>query len=32
MAQPAHEVVTTSQTFEKTGDKGLDRLAGILKS
>ena len=32
LAKPAHDVVTTTQTFEKTGDKGLDRLAGILKS
>ena len=32
MAKPAHDVVTTTQTFEKTGDKGLDRLAGILKA
>lgn len=30
MAQPAHDVVTTSQVFEKTGDKGLDRLAHYL--
>ena len=29
LAKPAHDVVTTSQTFEKTGDKGLDRLARI---
>lgn len=32
LAKPAHDVVTTTQTFEKTGDKGLDRLAGILKA
>ena len=32
MAKPAHDVVTTTQIFEKTGDKGLDRLAGILKA
>ena len=30
MAKPAHDEVTTSQKFEKTGDKGLDRLAGVL--
>ena len=32
LAKPAHDVVTTTQTFEKTGDKGLDRLAGILRA
>ena len=32
LAKPAHEEVISSQTFEKTGDKGLDRLAGVLKS
>ena len=32
LAKPAHDVVTTTQTFQKTGDKGLDRLAGILNS
>lgn len=30
MAQAAHEEVTTSQTFEKTGDKGLDKLMRVL--
>lgn len=30
LAQPAHDVVTTSQTFEKTGDRGLDRLQHYL--
>ena len=30
LAKPAHDVVTTSQTFEKTGDKRLDRLAKVL--
>jgi hypothetical protein len=29
LAKPAHDVVTTTQAFEKTGDKGLDRLARI---
>ena len=32
LAKPAHEEVTTSQTFEKTGDKGLDVLARRLKA
>ena len=32
LAKPAHDVVTTSQTFESTGDKGLDVLARRLKS
>ena len=31
MAQPAHDVVTTTETLKKTGDKGLDRLAGMLR-
>jgi hypothetical protein len=30
MAQSAHDVVTTTQTYEKTGDKGLDRLSKVL--
>ena len=30
MAQPAHDIVTTTQVFEKTGDKGLDKLARVL--
>ncbi len=30
LAQPAHDVLTTSQTFEKTGDRGLDRLQHYL--
>ena len=30
MAKPAHDVVTTSQKFEKTGDKGLDKLSHYL--
>jgi hypothetical protein len=30
MAMAAHEEVITTQKFEKTGDKGLDRLAGVL--
>lgn len=30
MAQSAHEEVKTSQAFEKTGDKGLDRLSRML--
>ena len=30
MAMAAHEEVTTSQTFKKTGDKGLDNLGRIL--
>ena len=30
LAKPAHDVVTTSQTFEKTGDKGLDKLSQYL--
>lgn len=30
LAQPAHDVVTTSQAYEKTGDKRLDRLAELL--
>ena len=32
LAKPAHDVVTTTETIKKTGDKGLDRLARILKS
>lgn len=32
MAHAAHEIVKTSASFEKTGDKGLDRLARILNS
>lgn len=32
LAKPAHDEVTTSQTFEKTGDKGLDVLARRLKA
>lgn len=32
MAKPAHDVVTTTQTFECTGDKGLDVLARRLKA
>ena len=32
MAMAAHEEVTTTQTIKQTGDKGLDRLARILKS
>ena len=32
LAKPAHDVVTTTQTFEKTGDKGLDVLARRLKA
>ena len=31
MAQSAHEEVLTSQKVEKTGDKGLDRLANMLR-
>ena len=30
MAQAAHDEITTTQTFEKTGDKGLDRLARLI--
>lgn len=30
IAQAAHEEVTTSQTIEKTGDKGLDKLARLM--
>ena len=30
MAKPAHDEVVTTETFKKTGDKGLDRLAGML--
>jgi hypothetical protein len=30
MSKSAHEEVVTSQRFDKTGDKGLDRLAGVL--
>lgn len=30
MAYAAHEEVTTSQKMEKTGDKGLDKLARLL--
>lgn len=30
MAQSAHDVVTTTQAYEKTGDKGLDRLSKVL--
>ena len=32
MAMAAHEEVTTTQTFKATGDKGLDRLARVLKA
>ena len=32
MAMSAHEEVTTTQTFKATGDKGLDRLAKVLKA
>ena len=32
MAMAAHDEVTTTQTFKATGDKGLDRLAKVLKS
>lgn len=32
MAMAAHEEVTTTQTFKQTGDKGLDRLARVLKA
>lgn len=32
LALPAHEVVTTSHTFENTGDKGLDVLARRMKA
>ena len=32
LAKPAHDVVTTTQTFESTGDKGLDVLARRLKA
>lgn len=31
LAKTAHEVVVTAQRFEKTGDKGLDRLARFCK-
>lgn len=30
LAKPAHDEVTTSQKFEKTGDKGLDKLSQYL--
>lgn len=32
LAKPAHEVVTTSHTFENTGDKGLDVLARRMQA
>ena len=31
LAKTAHEEVVTAQRFEKTGDKGLDRLARFCK-
>ena len=30
LAKPAHDEVKTTQTFEKTGDKGLDKLASYI--
>ena len=30
LAKPAHDEVTTTQKFEKTGDKGLDKLSRYL--
>lgn len=32
MAKSAHEEVTTTEEIKKTGDKGLDKLARVLKS
>lgn len=32
MAKSAHEEVTTTEEVKKTGDKGLDKLARVLKS
>ena len=31
LAKPAHDEMRTVETLAKTGDKGLDRLAGILR-
>ena len=32
MAMAAHDEVKTTETFKQTGDKGLDRLARVLKA
>ncbi len=32
LAKPAHDEVTVSETFAKTGNKGLDKLARILSA